>query len=547
MDGRLIQTNRAFREQLAAEHLSGFDAMSFADRAPLLHLRYAATGEPFPVGRHPVARALRGEVVAGTDAEAHWHLQAFDGHEVEVDVSAAPLHDGDGRIVGAVSVVRDVTERKQLEREREAARVQAERRADELDRIFEAVTDGLVVWDAEGRIVRDNAAGRRMVGLDAAPPGFFQLSAHEQAAFFAGRDEQGRPVPPEESPISRALRGEVGIKPEARDLRIRVLDGREIEANLSAVPLRDREGHLVGAVSVLHDQTERNRLARDREAARAEELAAREASRRLEAFLAVAAHDLRTPLTAVVGYLALAGRQAERLAAAAHAVREEHPVLAAAVAAVRGSLDDADAGAARLARLLSLLFDTSALRADKLELHRTPCDLAALVRARVEEQRMAAPGRAMRLHLPAHGAPVLVEADADRLGQVLSNYLTNALKYAPADQQVDVSVAVEETPGSDEGEEGSRGWARVAVRDRGPGLPAAERGRVWELFHRAPGIEAQGRAAGGGQGVAGGSLGLGLSISKAIVEAHGGRVGVESAPSRGSTFWFTLPLVEHPI
>jgi len=389
-DGRLIQTNRAFRELLAAEQLPGFGAMSFADRAPLLHLRYAATGEPFPVGRHPVARALRGEVVTGT--EAQWRLQAFDGREVEVDVSAAPLHDGDGRVVGAVSVVRDMTERRRLEREREAAR--------------------------------------------------------------------------------------------------------------------------------------------------ADELAAREASRRLEAFLAVAAHDLRTPLTAVVGYLALAARQAERLAAAADAAREERPAsaLAPAIAAVLSGLGDAEAGAARLARLLALLFDTSAIRADRLELHRAPCDLAALVGARVAAQRVAAPGRAIRLHLPAEGAPVPVEADADRIGQVVTNYVTNALKYSTPDRPVDVSVAVEARV------------ARAAVRDGGLGIPEAERERVWELFHRAPGVEAQGAARGGAQGGArAGSLGLGLYISKAIVEAHGGRVGVESAVGEGSTFWFELPLTHRAL
>jgi len=81
----------------------------------------------------------------------------------------------------------------------------------------------------------------------------------------------------------------------------------------------------------------------------------------------------------------------------------------------------------------------------------------------------------------------------------------------------------------------------VAVRDRGPGLPEAEKERVWEPFHRAQGIAAQG---GKQSGVHVGSLGLGLHICKAIVEAHGGRVGVESAVGEGSTFWFTLPLAQ---
>ncbi len=109
---------------------------------------------------------------------------------------------------------------------------------------------------------------------------------------------------------------------------------------------------------------------------------------------------------------------------------------------------------------------------------------------------------------------------------MVTNYVTNALKYAPPDRPVDVSVAAR----------GSR--ARVAVRDQGPGIPAAERARVWEVFHRVPGATVQGGTKGGMKG----SLGLGLHISKAIVTAHGGRVGVKSAVGEGSTFWFTLPL-----
>ncbi len=159
-------------------------------------------------------------------------------------------------------------------------------------------------------------------------------------------------------------------------------------------------------------------------------------------------------------------------------------------------------------------------------LHLAPCDLAALVGEQVAAQRVAAAHRTIRLHAPAAGRhiPVIpVAADADRIGQVVTNYLTNALKYAPPDQPVDVWVAAR----------GSR--ARVAVCDRGPGIPAAERARVWELFHRVPGATAQDRTQGG-------SLGLGLHICKAIITAHGGRVGVESAVGEGSLFWFTLPL-----
>jgi signal transduction histidine kinase len=158
-----------------------------------------------------------------------------------------------------------------------------------------------------------------------------------------------------------------------------------------------------------------------------------------------------------------------------------------------------------------------------LELDRTPADLVALVREQVETLRVAAPERVIRLHTPQGGAAIPVEADGDRLGQVVTNYVTNALKYSPPDRPVDVAVTAH------------GGQARVAASDQGPGIPEAEQARVWELFHRAAGVTAQ-------SGAHGGSLGLGLYISKAIVEAHGGRVGVKSMVGQGSNFWFTLPL-----
>ena len=181
----------------------------------------------------------------------------------------------------------------------------------------------------------------------------------------------------------------------------------------------------------------------------------------------------------------------------------------------------------RLSRLLGRLFDTAAIRTGKLEIHCTPCELVALVREQVEEIRVAAPGRAIRLHEPADGGTVIVEADADRIGQVVTNYVTNALKYSPSDRPVDVSV------------EARGGRARVAVRDAGSGIPKAEQARLWESYHRMPGSALHEGTPGGAQGD---SLGLGLHISKAIVAAHGGRVGVKSKVGEGLTFWFTLRL-----
>jgi signal transduction histidine kinase len=115
-----------------------------------------------------------------------------------------------------------------------------------------------------------------------------------------------------------------------------------------------------------------------------------------------------------------------------------------------------------------------------------------------------------------------VVADGDRIRQALSNYLTNAFKYSPADQVVSVDVKVEGT------------LARVSVRDQGPGLTAIQQQRIWERFYQAGTLVTQGSEQSG--------LGLGLSIVKAIVEQHQGLVGVESQPDQGATFWFSLPL-----
>ena len=125
----------------------------------------------------------------------------------------------------------------------------------------------------------------------------------------------------------------------------------------------------------------------------------------------------------------------------------------------------------------------------------------------------------MDLRLPEQA--VVVKADGDRIGQVVTNYLTNALKYAPAARPIEISLRQE----SDQ--------ARVQVQDQGPGLPPEEQERIWQRFYRVPGTEAQ-----EGTGI---SLGMGLSICRSLITQHGGQTGVESAPGAGATFWFTLP------
>lgn len=291
--------------------------------------------------------------------------------------------------------------------------------------------------------------------------------------------------------------------------RLRGADGVLRPFLTRIIPVKDEQGQVVRWFGTGTDVSE----------LRAAEEALRAANQRMDEFLHTATHELKTPVTAVQATLQLLERRLQRLLsappqsrrAASEALQSPMQLIARSQQQVR-----------RLTRLVDDLVDAARIQADKLEIRPAPCDLAEIVWEAVTEQRAVRPERAIHLDVAVpEGQPLPVEADADRIGQVVTNYLTNALKYSPEESPVEVTLQVE------------GGVARVSVRDHGPGIPTEEQARVWERGHRVPGIEATGEGVG---------LGLGLHISREIVERHGGQVGVESVVGHGSTFWFNLPL-----
>ncbi len=220
-----------------------------------------------------------------------------------------------------------------------------------------------------------------------------------------------------------------------------------------------------------------------------------------DAFVAMVSHDLRTPLTSILGSLRLL----------------EGGALGGLPEQAMELVEIGRSSSERLLRLLDGLLDLQKIEAGRLERRRAPVEPRALAERAIAELRVLSEAAEVELvaQVAAEGP---LEADADRLLQVLTNLLGNAIKFSPRGARVTLEI----------GAAGER--VRFAVRDEGPGIAAEECAQLFERFSQ---LE-EGRRHGGGTG-------LGLAISKAIVEAHGGEIGVESRLGEGSCFWLELP------
>lgn len=249
-----------------------------------------------------------------------------------------------------------------------------------------------------------------------------------------------------------------------------------------------------------------------------EVLARREAQSRMNEFLAAVSHELKTPLTSIKGNVQLLRRRLKSALKSDEARSEEAISL---IAEMRDLLERTEQQINRLAFLLNTLLEGARISSNTFDLLTELSELNTLVREVLQDSRYVPEKRAIHVEMPAEKA-LLVMADPVRIKQVIVHYLSNAHRYSSIEHPIEVYLE----------EEGN--VARFSVRDEGPGIPQKEQKHIWERYYRIPGTKVRNGSEVG--------LGLGLHISRAIIEQHRGQVGVISRDGSGSIFWFTLPI-----
>ena len=234
-------------------------------------------------------------------------------------------------------------------------------------------------------------------------------------------------------------------------------------------------------------------------------LAAQRAIQNRDEFLSVAAHELRTPITSLRGYAQLALRRMDAQEAGAGG-------------GMRKPLEVIENQSEKLTRLISQLLDVSRLDAGRLTLTQEPVDLVQVVETLVDRMRMLSERHTVILETPA---TAVANVDLLRIEQVLTNMLDNAIKYSPHGGDVRVALTA---PGDD--------TVELSIQDQGVGIPPARRGHIFERFYQAHGELLPGMA----------GMGLGLFISRQIVELHGGTIQAEFPAPGGVRFVIKLPV-----
>jgi len=345
-----------------------------------------------------------------------------------------------------------------------------------LSTIIDNSAEGVMILDPAGNIQVFNRALAHMTGWDAQ-----DALGHPAVEVLALRDRQDHPLSLPEPPSQRTSASEARSYVEGDVVR---RDGLPLTVGVTATPLYDQEGRLARVILNVVDITR-----------------FRQAEELKSTFISIVSHELKTPVALIKGY--------------AETLRREDADWDRET--MQDSLDVIGEEADHLTHLIDSLLEASRIQAGGLKLEWTDVDLARLAEKVVDGFRTQTEVHTFELDFPADFPPTW--GDPERLREVLSNLVSNAVKYSPEGGTVWIGGRLDGA------------GTTIYVADKGMGIPPEEQDHIFERFYRVEsGLHRRTEG-----------TGLGLYLVKAIIEAHGGRVWVESAPGRGSIFMFTIP------
>ncbi|HEU5376473.1 MAG TPA: ATP-binding protein [Ktedonobacteraceae bacterium] len=426
-----------------------------------------------------------------------------DGSEFPTDISLRPLlFDGKLYVLGAI---RDLSERKALETREHAAREAAEARLALLQHILDELPTGVsLVQGEEARLILSNRTAAALWGaewLPGQPALDFLAASHIHLC-----DPSGQALPPPTFVLLRALREgttihqqqEIICRADGTNLPV-LVNAVTLSASLLAGLLVEGESHdiadLEPAALVVHQDI----------------TPLKEVEHLKDHFLGFAAHELRTPLAVLKGFVTMLLTRTEHFGSVLADWQRE-------------ALVEIEQATGHLDRLAEELIEVARLQAGRLILHRECLDLVSFCQRIVTQMKQSTDGQRHQLRFstfPPTLPHLMAEIDGERIEQVLTNILTNAIKYSPAGGQIEVML--QQRP--------ERQEALIRIRDQGIGIPQAEQALLFGRFVRA--------SNGKTYGISG--TGLGLYLCRELVEQHGGHIWFESTEGAGSTFFLCLP------
>jgi PAS domain S-box-containing protein len=492
LDGVITSWNKA------AERIFGYSAEEMVGRPIFLLAMPGQEGE--------TAEILK-RVQSGERVEHHQTLRRHkDGRAVPVSLTVSPIRDEAGRIIGASKISRDISETRRLmeQEQRALAQTQAEKR---FHKLLEAAPDAILEVDQTGKILVVNEAAERIFGYSRQE--LLELTVETLVPAAArGNHIQHRAsytTHPQTRPMGSGL-----------ELKAQRKDGSLFPVEISLSPNRDADGLRV--IALVRDITQRkeaeDRLNAIREqytaelASKNEQLEARnleveKASRLKSEFLASMSHELRTPLHTIIGFSELLSEEIQG------------PLNPDQKRFVGHVLQDAR----HLLELINEVLDISKIESGRLELQREAFDFGECVEEVLAGIRQRAEAKNIQMENKNAFHDQLI-ADRLRVKEILYNLLNNAVKFTAAGGSVWLESLVRD------------GFLQVTIGDNGIGIPQEEQMAVFEKFYQAAGTSGAVRE----------GTGLGLPITKQLVELHGGTIWLESEPGKGSRFSLTLPM-----